>query len=330
MKRKIFKTAIIILLIVVAGVASLLAYVKMALPDVGEAANLTIERTPERIERGKYLANHVMVCIDCHSKRDWSLFAGPPIAGTEGMGGELFDQKLGFPGKFVAPNITPANISGYTDGELIRAITCGVAKDGRALFPVMPYNNFGQLDEEDIRSVIAYIRTLKPIQNKTGNSAADFPMNFIMNTIPHKANFQPIPESSDLKAYGKYLVTAASCYDCHTKQEKGQFVGQPFAGGMEFQYPDGSIARSANITPHATGIAAWNEQAFINRFKSYTPRNDSGYVPQKLEQDAFQTVMPWTMYAGMTEQDLKAIFAYLQSVQPVENTVTRFTPATNK
>lgn len=324
MKQKIRKAALIIAVILIVGIASLLTYVKTALPNAGNAPALTIERTPERIARGRYLAHHVMVCIDCHSQRDWSLFAGPPVAGTDGMGGEVFDQKLGFPGRFVAPNITPAGIGNYTDGELMRAITCGVAKDGRALFPVMPYNNFGNVSEEDIKSVIAYIRTLKPVENKTERSEADFPMNFIINTLPHKAGFQPMPDPSDLRAYGKYLATAASCYDCHTKQEKGEFVGKPFAGGMEFQYPDGSIVRSTNITPHSTGIGEWTEQAFINRFKSYA---DSGYHPQKLEAGAFQTVMPWTMYGGMAQQDLKAIYTYLQSVAPVESTVERYTPA---
>lgn len=324
MLRKILKLILVLVLIAVVGIASLLTYLKTALPNVGEPSAIKVEVTPERIARGEYLANHVMVCIDCHSKRDWSLFAGPPIAGTFGMGGEVFDQNLGFPGKFVAPNITPAHIANYTDGELMRAITTGVAKDGRALFPIMPYPNYGQLDEEDIQSVIAYIRSLKPIENKTEKSVADFPMNFIMNTIPKKANLHPMPQSGDVKAYGKYLVTAAGCHECHTKQVKGEFVGKPFAGGMEFKFPDGAIVRSANITPDASGIGSWNEQAFLNRFKTYA---DSNYVPQKITPDAMQTPMPWAMYAGMKEEDLKAIFAYLQTLTPVENTVTHFTPA---
>ena len=324
MKRKIRKTLFILLILVIVGIASLLTYVKTALPNVGEMPQLTIERTPDRIARGAYLAQHVMVCVDCHSQRDWSLFAGPPVAGTYGMGGEVFDQKLGFPGRFVAPNITPAAIGNYTDGELMRAITCGVAKDGRALFPVMPYGNFGKVSEEDIKSIIAYIRTLQPVENKTEPSEADFPMNFIINTLPPAPSFRPMPDPSDLKAYGAYLVTAASCYDCHTRQEKGEFVGKPYAGGMEFQFPDGSITRSANITPHPTGIGAWTEQAFINRFKAYT---DTGYHPQKIEPGAFQTVMPWTMYGGMTDYDLKAIYAYLQTLAPVENEVVHFSPS---
>ena len=91
------------ILVIFVGVVILVpGYIKFLLPNVGSAPDLKVERTPERIARGAYLANHVTVCIDCHSKRDWSRFSGPPIAGTFGMGGDLFDQKFGFPGVYYA------------------------------------------------------------------------------------------------------------------------------------------------------------------------------------------------------------------------------------
>src|SRR5690606_10073925 len=131
-------------------------------------------------------------------------------------------QDFGFPGTFVASNITPHGIGDYTDGELFRVITTGVAKDGRALFPVMPYPSYGELDEEDIKSVIAYIRTLPAIESQLPKSEADFPMNFIINTIPKKAALSKMPSKDDEVAYGKYMVTATACGDCHTKAEKGK------------------------------------------------------------------------------------------------------------
>lgn len=321
MKRKVFRILLILAGILLLGIGALLAYVTTALPDVGDAPELTIEPTPARIERGKYLANNVMVCIDCHSKRDWNIFTAPPIAGTEGMGGEVFDQQLGFPGRYVASNITPAGLSDWTDGEIFRAITSGVSKDGRALFPIMPHPNFGKLDQEDIYSVIAYIRTLPAIENTPEASVSDFPMNIIINTIPAEPQFSERPDIKDTINYGKYLVTAASCYDCHTQQEKGKFIGEPFAGGMEFHFPDGHVLRSANITPHLTGIGNWSEDVFLKKFRRYT---DSTYVAEPVKSNKFQTVMPWTMYAQMTDEDLKAIYAYLQSVEPAENIVECF------
>ncbi len=321
MKRKLSKVLVIVFVALFIGVGTTLLYVKTALPDVGEAPDIRIQATPESIKRGKYLANHVMACMDCHSKRDWTLFSGPPVRGTEGMGGEVFDQKMGFPGRYVAPNITPAALSDWTDGEVLRAITMGVSRDGRALFPIMPHHNFGKLDEADIRAVIAYIRTLPPVKNKTEPSESDFPMNFIINTIPEKANFKPVPDTAQTILYGRYLVTAAGCYDCHTKQEKGKFIGDDFAGGMEFRFPDGSITRSPNITPHESGIGNWSSEQFINRFKAYGNSNEG---TRKINRGMFQTPMPWTMYGGMKDSDLKAIFDYLKSVQAIESNVERF------
>lgn len=323
--RKLLKILGYCLLGVIILVTVFLIYIKTMLPDVGPAPELKVDITKEKIERGSYLANHVMLCLACHSTRDWSLYSGPVIVGTEGKGGEVFDQKIGFPGKYIAPNITPFHLQSWTDGEIFRAVTSGVSKDNRALFPIMPHHLYGQLDENDIKAVIVYIRSLKPIENITEISSSDFPMNFIINTIPKKPTFSKIPSKSDKINYGKYMITAAACIDCHTKQEKGKFVGELYSGGSEFKFPDGSIVRSANLTSDkTTGLGNWTSDQFVNRFKMYA---DSFYVIPKINTGNFQTVMPWTMYSGMDEADLEAIFAYLQSLPPVENKVVKFTPS---
>lgn len=320
---KILGVLVLVLVVVVAGA---LTYVSTALPDVGPPPELKVEITPERLKRGEYLANHVMLCMDCHSTRDWEFYAGPPKHGTEGVGGERFDQAMNFPGKFISRNITPAGIGDWTDGELYRAITSGVSKDGSPLFPVMPYLNYGKMDQEDIYSVMAYIRSLPPIESEPEASEPDFPINFIMRTMPKPAAHGKLPPPTASTEYGAYLVNAASCGDCHTKQEKGEFIGEPFAGGFEFKYPTGSIVRSMNITPHETGIGNWSKEQFIERFKMHT---DSGYTAPPIDwsKNQFQTVMPWLMYAEMTEQDLGAIYDYLRTVKPVENVVEKWTPA---
>jgi len=303
-------------------------YIKLALPDVGPAPELKVEMTPERVARGEYLANHVAVCIDCHSRRDWSRFSGPPADGTIGMGGDLFDQKFGFPGTYYAKNITPAGISRYSDGELFRVITTGVNKEGEAMFPVMPFHYYGQMDEEDIKSIIAYIHTLKPIQNEIPKSSSDFPMNFILNTIPHKGQPTKRPEKSDGVNYGKYLVNASSCIECHTKIDKGSLIaGTEFGGGREFPFPDGAIVRSGNISPDKkTGIGNWNKETFLALFHAHS---DSATLNTKLKPGDFNSIMPWTMYGKMTDEDLYAVFAYLMTVKPVQNSVVKFSPAKN-
>lgn len=322
MKRKKFSRWILrILVLSVMLILALIIYVKQFLPDVS-LKDITVEITPARIERGKYLANHVMACMDCHSTRDWTKFAGPLVPGTEGKGGERFDQAIGMPGVFISPNITPFNLKHWTDAELYRVITSGVAKNNRPIFPVMPYLNYGKMDDEDIRSVIAYLRTLPEKESEVPAPQIDFPMNFILHFIPAEAQPTPRPPKTDKVSYGGYLVNAASCIDCHTPFEKGQLlIDQAFTGGREFTTPNGTLI-SPNITPDKqSGIGNWSKEMFVSRFRNFDPAVN-GY--QTIDEGAFNTIMPWTMYAGMDTTDLEAIYAYLTTLQPVEKQITRF------
>jgi len=323
MIKKIVKVLGAVLLLLVLGVGGLVTYVKTALPNVGPAPDLTIEPTPEMIARGAYLANHVSLCMDCHSTRDWTRYSGPLTPGTLGQGGEVFDRAFGFPGTFISHNITPAGIGTFTDGEIYRTITTGVTRDGSPLFEIMPYSNYGKMDPEDIKAIIAYVRTLTPIEHTTPRHDPDFPVNILINTMPQKATPEKRPDPGDTLAYGNYMANAAGCIVCHTKQEKGKIVGQPFAGGFEFNLGNGYIVRSANITPDDTGIKVLTKEAFIARFKAFA--DPAAAVPVDISKGEPQTVMPWTMYASMTEQDLGAIYDYLRTVTPVPNVIERFT-----
>ena len=301
-----------------------LAYVSFFLPNVGAPPELTVDITPERVERGEYLANHVVVCMDCHSQRDFSRFSGPLKEGTLGAGGEKFAEEFGFPGTFFSKNITPAKLSDWTDGEIYRAITTGVSKDGDAIFPVMPYKFYGHMDPEDVKDIIAYLRSIPAIENEVPQSKANFPFNLILNTIPSKAETAKKPDPSDRVAYGKYLTHIAGCVECHTPpNDKGQKIpGMELAGGWEMAVGGGKIVTTANLTPdEETGIGSWTEADFISRFKTYA---DSSYVNPEVAPGEFQTIMPWMMYAHMKTEDLSAIFAYLQTVPAVKNQVTKF------
>ena len=309
-----------ILFVVVILAASALAYIKLALPNVGKAEDLKIVVTPELLKRGEYLANHVCVCIDCHSSRDWTKFSGPPVPGTEGKGGDAFTRDFGFPGNFYSKNITPENLSKWTDGEILRAISCGVDKNNKALFPVMMYPYYKYMDKDDIIAIVAYIRTLKPIKNETKPGEPDFPINLLINTIPSKAESTALPSKDDQLSYGKYLVNASACSECHTNIIKGKPIeGMEFAGGREFNFPGPKKIISANITPDKeTGIGYWTEESFVNKFKSFEDRTK--LQDYKSPKD-FQTIMPWNMYAGMDSSDLKAIYAYLKTLKPIKNKI---------
>ncbi|HEX8028933.1 MAG TPA: c-type cytochrome [Vicinamibacterales bacterium] len=313
---------ILLLLLLVAGCGY--AYMMLAFPKVSPAGAFKIEATPERLERGKYLAEHVSGCVACHSNRDWTKFSGPVKPDTIGRGGDAFD--LGPAGIVYAKNITPAGIGGWTDGELLRAVTEGVSKDGTPLFPVMPYPHFGAMAEDDVHALLAYIRSLKAIDGTPKPRTLNFPLNFIVRTIPAPARFTPRPSPSDKVAYGKYMTNIALCSDCHTPiDDQGQpLPGMDFAGGLEI-LETGHRVRTANITPDAaTGIGSWTEQQFIDKFKGFQKATDTVLADNERAQN---TPMPMTMYAGMAPDDLSAIYAYLRTLKPVTNRVEKFPDA---
>jgi mono/diheme cytochrome c family protein len=325
--KKALKIFVYIAAVVAVIILGFISYVKLAFPKVSPPPQLTVVANPEMVKRGEYLANHVVGCIDCHSTRDWNKLAGPIIPGTEGKGGEKFDHETaGVPGVFYARNITPYNLKNWSDGELYRLITTGVTKDGNAIFPLMPYKAYANLDPEDVKAIISYIRTLSEKEGKYPAPQYDFPLNMILPTIPSDPSPMKRPAPTDTLAYGKYLVTIAACGDCHTPAEKGTPIpGMNFAGGFEFRSPiTGDIVRSANITQdQQTGIGLWTEETFLSKFNAY---KDSSLQNKIVKAGEFNTAMPWILFAGMEEGDLKAIYRYLRTIPPVVHAVEKFTP----
>jgi len=163
--RKTIKYPLYLLGTLVLLLLAAFIWLNVYFPNVGPPPVMTVEITDAKVERGHYLANHVMLCMDCHATRDWTLFAGPPIPGTEGGGGDVFDQEFGFPGRFVAPNITSYKLSDWTDGEIFQAITSGVNKGGRALFPIMPWSMYAGMERYDLEAIYEYLTSLEPVDN---------------------------------------------------------------------------------------------------------------------------------------------------------------------
>lgn len=311
----------LVLLIVIISSAGIL-YLNTAFPKDFSVEKLDIPTDSVRISHGNYLVNHVMMCTDCHSTRDMSFYSGPVSIEHLGNGGKPFSEEMGFPGELYPENLTPIGISGWTNEELYKAIVGGIHKDGHALFPIMPYMNYRTLDKADILDVIAYLRTLNPSPTliEPKERKLNFPLNLIVKTMPAAPNHQTKPSISDTIAYGHYMITAASCIDCHTPQVNGQpDFSREFGGGMEFMMENGRVCVSANITPDSlTGIGKWSQEDFIKKFKKYAAE-----LP-KVDDHEFNTEMPWSSYAGMKEQDLKAIYAYLRTVKPVNQAIVKF------
>jgi mono/diheme cytochrome c family protein len=321
--KRVIKVVSIVFAVVCVLAVGLLAYLFIFLPNAGPVEQISIERTPARLIRGEYLAKHVAVCVDCHSTRNWALFSGPIVPGTEGKGGERFDALIGLPGVVYAKNITPAALGNVSDGAVLHAIAGGIDHNGKPLFPLMGYTNLAKMSREDLYSIIAYLRTLPPVENTVPEHQLDFPLNLIVRTIPAPYPPQSEPNRSNAYEYGKYLVNAAGCIDCHTPKANGRDIeGMEYAGGWEISLPEGTI-RSANITPEEeTGIGQWTKEIFVAKFKEW---ENADTTKLSIARMGRQSIMPWTLYAGMTEEDLGAIYAYLRTVHPVKNRVETWT-----
>lgn len=310
--RLILRILGILLIVVVVTIAALLVYLFTALPKKEAPQEITVAKTPEGLARGEYLAKNVTVCLHCHADRSMEYFASPEIAGTEGQGG-LFIKQDGL-GELYSPNITPHALGNWTDGEIIRAITAGVTKDGDPLFPIMPYKTYAHLKEEDLHSIVAYIRMLKPIEREIPRTKLEFPLNLIVRMIP-----RPIAADASAQSNpGNYLAKIAGCIDCHTPvNDRGEpLPGMALAGGQKF----GNV-QSANITPDPeTGIGSWSKEEFLVAFKKWQdPSMQQIVMPADRN-----TVMPWISFSGMREEDLSSIYDYLRSVQPVRNRIEKF------
>lgn len=313
-----------------AGVAFLVVIVLISIgitltigwrPFIGAASRPLTDRkfeaTPARLERGKYLVDGLLGCLDCHSERDPALPGAPPRQEKLGAG-QLFPDEG--QGRLVASNITPdveTGIGSWSDDALARAIREGIDPDGNALFPVMPYANYRSLPDEDLASVIVYLRSLPPVRNSLPRSEIPFPLNRLILGAPQPLT-EPVsaPDLSNPVQRGKHLMTLASCRDCHTPMANGQFRSDlELAGAFEFAGLSNARVTSLNITQDPTGIPYYDEAIFISTMRT-------GQIgARKLD-----PVMPWLFYASLTDDDLKAMFAYLKTVTPVKHAVDNTSP----
>jgi mono/diheme cytochrome c family protein len=319
-----WKKVLLLLLLVIVGVpAGGLAYLYLRKPAQAPPSAIRVAMTPERIARGKFLFQTISDCDGCHSERDFTRVGGPVVESGRGRGNILSALMNGLPGTVVAPNITPdpeTGIGKWTDGEKIRAIREGVDRDGRALFPMMPYAGYRNMSDEDVESVVAYLNCLSPVKNPLPPTQLAFPVPLFIKSVPQPAGSVPPPVRSDKMKYGQYLVSLGGCVDCHTPTQKGQPIpGKELAGGQVFATNVGTVV-SANITPDLeTGIGKWSEEFFFKKFYDYR-EYAAGGAPKAAGPEAF-TLMPWLAFSQLPPEDLGAIYAFLRTMKPVHNPV---------
>jgi hypothetical protein len=306
---------VVVVLVVAAGVASVKMFGPRAFlgPRSRPLTARTFQRTPARLERGKYLVRAVLACMDCHSPHDWTKHDAPALAGMEGAGAEM--ELAGGPGRVVASNLTPDPETGagtWTDDMLARAVREGIGHDGRALFPIMPYGLYQRLPDEDLASIVVYLRSLAPVRNALPQTEIVFPVKYIMRNDPQPIT-SPVaaPGLSDPLKRGGYLAKLIGCEECHTAVDNhhNPIPGTEFAGGQVFEGRWGKVA-SANLTPDPSGIPYYDEVLFIRVMRT-------GVVGSR-ELNQF---MPWWVFRNMTDQDLAAIFTYLRTLKPIAHRV---------
>ncbi len=316
--RSLLVIVIVVVLVFVVGVSLTVGWRPFLGPKARTLTSRTFERTQERLDRGKYLATAVAGCAGCHSEHEWKN-TGNILPGTEFSGEVMPIENL--PGRIVAPNITPDPETGagrWTDDQLTRAIREGIGHDGRALFPMMPYSTYRNMSDEDLAAIIVYLRSLPAVRHQLPKTEIIFPVKYLIRSEPEPITSPVAAEtSSDPVRRGAYLALLATCGDCHTPQVRGKALnGMELAGGFPLSGPWGNVA-SANITPDDSGIKYYDETLFLRMMRT-------GYVGAR----KLAPIMPVFDFKNMTDDDLKAVFAYLRTVKPVKHRVDNAAPAT--
>jgi len=282
------------LLIIAVGVVYFRGQGRLSQIYVVPVDSLTLPTDAVSLERGRHLVG--LLCSDCH---------GDDLAGTD------FFNDPGL-GTIHAKNLTSGQGgigASYTDADFVRTLRHGVRPDGTSVF-VMPSKDFHYLSDQDLGSIIAYLKALPPVNQEWGPKrftlvgnvllgvgAFD---NFIMaEQIDHSAPRPTAPAIAVTKEYGEYLVRLGGCRQCHGAQLSGGKVDDPTSNLL-----------GPNLTPGGE-LAAWSAADFITTIRT-------GVTPA---QHTLNDMMPWKTYGKMSDDELQAVFLYLQALPKLATTI---------
>jgi mono/diheme cytochrome c family protein len=322
--RKVIKWTGILVGGIVVLVIGLVVFILLAWdrPVNRDVTEMIAPMDEETLARGEYLYKYTLGCWDCHGAD------GGNSPDEVQAGGAEFDlSEIGPPGGFgvvYASNITPdpeTGIGDWSDGEIVRAIREGIDPEGQILFPIMEAEWWNGLSDEDTLALVAYLRSLKPVHNKVQDNRFSFAAKLLIGL--RIVNAQPViskPVTAPTKGvtveYGKYLATHAStCVGCHSPRDpnSGQFdLSRIFAGGL-FPFPEeGFSTTGSNLTPDVgTGIGGWSEEDFMTANRLGLRPDGTVIIP----------FMPWPYYSKWSDDDLRAVWLYLLSLNPIEHQV---------
>ena len=310
--RKFFKWTGIVLLVVLAGLYVVIISNQDKKFDAPYPSVIAVKDSAI-IARGKKLVYGAAHCANCHSPKGMEerVNSGEEVPLS---GGQAFDIPVG---SLYAKNLTPdeTGIGKISDAAIARALRYGVSTTGTALFDFMPFHN---TSDEDLTAIISYLRSQPPVRNEVPkhdfNLLGQMVKAFILKPAGPQGEVPTAVKRDTSVAYGQYLANSvANCRGCHTNRDlmTGAFIGEDYAGGLKFDSQTDSGVYSLttpNLTPDPTGrIKGWTKEQFIARFRMGTR------IPQ--------THMPWGPFSRMSDDELSAIYNFLQTVKPVHNTI---------
>ena len=249
------------------------------------------------LERGTYLAEGPAACGNCHTPQ------GPngPLEGMA-LAGMLVEKNDAFTA--IASNITPGSrVADWSDEELAKAVREGIRPDGSVIGPPMPIVLYRGLSDDDVMSLVMYLRQVPAVDNDPGESVYNIPLPPAYG--PPIETVSAPPKGVNVE-YGAYLAgPVAHCIECHTTfGPKGpMFDTHLGAGGFEFHGPWGTTV-AKNITP--TGIGDYSDDELIGMIRGTRPNGDPMLPP-----------MGYGYYANTSDDDLRAIIMYLRTLPPL-------------
>jgi cytochrome c553 len=197
--------------------------------------------------------------------------------------------------------------SDFSDEDWLRALRHGVGKDGRPLF-VMPANETALYDKQDLANLIAYLKSVPPVDNEVKGIKTTFMARilammgafgqlFAYDAIDHESGYATAPERGVTVEYGRYMVDVSGCRACHGENLNGSDKGEP------------GSPPAPNLTPGGNP-GKWTEADFLQAVMHGRTPEGKALAPE---------FMPWQAYGAFPEDNMQAIWAFLQSLEPKEN-----------
>lgn len=284
-----------------------------------------VQETPQRIDRGEYIVDHLASCGACHTQRQ----SGYAFDNESADGGYLAGGNVLTDASFAlwVPNLTgdaETGLGTWTDDQIMRAIRDGAKKDGSIMFPVMPYPDYRFMSDEDVRAVVAYLRTVPKVKQTRKPIKNDIPflakVGIGLGMVEHApAKDVPPPPANDPVKRGEYLAHLGHCQSCHALGTTGPRSpdDSEFMDGSNKPFDTPGIGKvwAPNLTPDVeTGLGRYSAEQIAQAIRT-----------GKRLQDGKPMAYPMSSFiphlAGMHEQDMNDLVSWLKSLKPVKHKV---------